>query len=188
MDYIFSLVLSGALKIVSKDVPRRSSGESFSVAVSELSLEERLAQLRHIYPSTYPPRLHPETIRARIPGAQSKVRQTITDMTKKVTTLERWLWSCHKETRQIETIRPEELDAYLEQFWRVLISESGKDYEAVTFRKFRYFIDRFLTESGYPSSIAYSRAFSRSQAVFQWRMKQLQEQQKATVRKAPDAT
>lgn len=118
------------------------------------------ATLSHLYPSNYPVHLHTNGIRSRIPALDTKSRTTVSDMLRAVTTLERWLWSKHDEHRQM----------FLEEFWLVLTRESGVPYEPVTFRKYRYCIDRFLTENGHPFSITTSGDFANSQAACSYRL------------------
>lgn len=130
----------------------------------------------HLYPCTYPARLHGSSIRARVPCVSS---QTATKMVRAVATLERWMWSKYGETRRIETIPPPELDAYLAEFWQGLVRENGTDFLPVSLRKYRYCLDRFLVSNDYPESITTSLAFPQSQSAYQLRVNLLMLQKRS---------
>ncbi|XP_064596617.1 uncharacterized protein LOC135463292 isoform X2 [Liolophura sinensis] len=142
-------------------------GEGMPRQPTDPSQEDMGSKRDHLYPCTYPARLHVSSIRARVPRVSS---QTATKMVRAVATLERWLWSKYGETRRIETIPPPELDAYLAEFWQVLVRENGTDFLPVSFRKYRYCLDRFLVANDYPESITTSHAFPQSQSAYQFRV------------------
>lgn len=126
-----------------------------------------------LYPPRFPDRYNYGNIRARVPKAEEKTGQTLAHIVKAVATLERWLWACFNECRQVETISPESLDGYLGGFFKVLCKPSGEDYESLSLTKFRSYLSRFLKESGYPHCICTSPMFADSQKKFTARRKQL---------------
>lgn len=116
-----------------------------------------------LYPRVFPERLSARNIRARVVSAEKKPPHTVLDIVKAVTTLERWLWNKYKESRNVEEIPAEELDAYLAEFFQILKRPNGQRYGPASISNYRHHLDRFLKDHQYPYSLSKSREFANSQ-------------------------
>ena len=65
------------------------------------------------------------------------------------------------ETRDINTIPPEELNQYLCEFFVTLQKQDGSDYEPSTIECIKSSIERHLRDKYYPVSIINDRVFSK---------------------------
>ncbi|XP_064596655.1 uncharacterized protein LOC135463325 [Liolophura sinensis] len=120
-----------------------------------------------------PERFNNRSIRARIVNVSQKPDQTIGNLVSAVGTLERWMWKKHGEERLIEDMPVEVLDSYLVGFFTHIKKPDGRDYSSESLLNLRGFLERFLREKGYPSSISKSAVFSRSQTAFKQRRRKL---------------
>lgn len=133
-------------------------------------------ELQYLYPRAYPNRLSKEAVRRRVSNVGlPKSQQTIINMVTIVCRLERWWWLKYNERRQVERMPAEELDAYLTEFFTVLVRPDGQEFDVCHLSKARSNLDRFLRECGYAYSISKSEKFRESQAVVKNRRQILQQ-------------
>lgn len=120
-------------------------------------------------------RLRNQNVKERMVNLEEKSNQTIANLACAVGSLETWLAEQRSEQRHIETIPPDELDAYLVEFFGEVKKPNGQDYDPKSFTGLRSYIDRFLREKGIMYRIATHPAFAGSQLAFKQRHRILQE-------------
>lgn len=88
---------------------------------------------------------------------------------------ERWMWARYelREEPAAESLDPETLDVYLEDFFSTIKRPSGEEYRRGTLESMRFKIERYLRETGYPHSIVSSPVFVRSRLAYKQRMASL---------------
>lgn len=88
---------------------------------------------------------------------------------------EKWIWmGSMKDNRNVEHIPPEELDAYLVDFFGNIQKPSGEDYTPSSLKNVRSCLELYLKEQGYGCSITKSQSFTMSQQAFKRRKRKLE--------------
>ncbi|XP_064597187.1 uncharacterized protein LOC135463713 isoform X1 [Liolophura sinensis] len=102
-------------------------------------------------------------------------RSTARHVKAAVKLFERWIWvGSMKDNRNVEHIPPEELDAYLVDFFGNIQKPSGQDYTPSSLKNVRSCLELYLKEQGYGSSITKSQCFVNSQQAFKRRKHKLE--------------
>lgn len=83
---------------------------------------------------------------------------------------DRWMrMNVTAEERLFENLPPNELDQYLETFFRNVKRRTGEEFSRNSLFNIRTSLMRYLREVGYPHSITSSGLFVRSQLAFKFR-------------------
>ena len=69
--------------------------------------------------------------------------------------------------KNLETVRPEQLDKVLERFFVCVCKQDGTDNEPRSLKVMQAALDRHLKEKAYPFSIIKDREFFNSQKVLE---------------------
>ncbi|XP_064597064.1 uncharacterized protein LOC135463632 isoform X17 [Liolophura sinensis] len=116
-------------------------------------------------------RIENQRRRARI-KREGKPPTTIGGIVVAVATFERWLWSQPGSVRRaMYEVPPDELDAYLVDFFTNVKCRSGADYTPRAFVNLRTRLDSYLRDNNYPCSITKSPLFLNSQRAFSLKKK-----------------
>ncbi|XP_064597549.1 uncharacterized protein LOC135464005 isoform X2 [Liolophura sinensis] len=102
-------------------------------------------------------------------------KQSVQNMVTAVLTLENWLVKTAHESRPVNDIPPEQLDAYLTDFFSTVTKESGMDYSRETFCSLRCHLERYLKETDYGHSVMKSAVFVHSQEAYKQRLRSLKQ-------------
>ncbi|XP_064596910.1 uncharacterized protein LOC135463552 isoform X22 [Liolophura sinensis] len=107
------------------------------------------------------------------PKATVESRQQEWNTTSSIRTLRRWLLQRPVvENRAPEDIPPEELDAYLAEFYMtVRRNDTGTDYRPHAMKSLRYGIGRYLKQHNYQIAITRSPLFHKSTLAFMERIR-----------------
>lgn len=108
----------------------------------------------------------------RIRNVSRLPKSYVEKLTWAVGIFEEWMWSRYGLLNEpaAESLNPETLDAYLEEFFATVKRPSGQDYRKGTFEGVRFKIERYLKETGYENSIVSSPLFKRSRLAYRQRL------------------
>ncbi|XP_064597094.1 uncharacterized protein LOC135463658 isoform X1 [Liolophura sinensis] len=105
--------------------------------------------------------------RERLQNHGKMPEATIRNIVGAVASFERWLWGGQfDDMRGIHEIPPQELDAYLVEFYRTAKTPAGLEYKVTAMQSLRSNLDKYLEATKYPCSISKSPAFAQSQLEY----------------------
>ncbi|XP_064605665.1 uncharacterized protein LOC135470573 isoform X2 [Liolophura sinensis] len=97
--------------------------------------------------------------------AAIRQRKALYKLRSYVTKFDRWVQAEFNESRHMEDIPPEQLDAYLAQFFTTLKTDRGGEYGYDSLITLRSGLEQYLRQKGYPHLIRSSPLFCHSQAA-----------------------